>query len=121
MGYGDPFVPKSFRAPTPRRAPDLPPLVRLRQAGLTIDDEPIVQARWATLSNAERFESMEALDNLDDDELRRQIEEMREEAAAGEALAEYPGTEADPVGHPEAAAAETKPKRRGRPRKGERG
>lgn len=41
-----------------------------------------MRTRWAALSDAERFEAMEAMDNLDLEELRRQIEEMREEASA---------------------------------------
>lgn len=89
MAWGDPFAPKSYRARTPPRAPDLPPLVRLRRVGLTHDDEAVVRARWAALSNDERFEAMTAMENLDDDELRRQVEEMREEAAATAALSEY--------------------------------
>lgn len=107
----DPFAPKSYREPRPRRAPDVPPLLRLRRAGLTPADEPVVRSRWAAMSDAERFEAAEAMENLDNDELRRQIEEMREEVAAEAALADYGPDPADnPPPEPEA-----KPKaRRGR-------
>lgn len=102
MGYGNPFAPRSYRERAPERAPDLPPILRLRRAGLTDADELIVRARWAGMTNDERLEAADAMEYVDNDELRRQIEEMREEAAAGEALADYP--EPEPP----------KPKRRGR-------
>jgi hypothetical protein len=79
---GNPFAPRSVKVRRPLRAPETPPLRRLRKAGLTRADEEEVRARWAALSDAERFEAMEAMDNLDLEELRRQIEEMREEATA---------------------------------------
>lgn len=50
--------------------------------GLRREDEAEVWARWEALSNEERIEAMGAMENLDDDELRRQVEEMREEALA---------------------------------------
>lgn len=110
MGYGNPFAPKSYRERAPERAPDLPPILRLRRAGLTDADEPIVQARWAAMTNDERLEAAAAMEYVDNDELRRQIEEMRDEAAAGEALGEY--DEPDP--EPPVAPDPVKPKRRAR-------
>lgn len=101
----DPFAPKSYRERAPRRAPDSPPLIRLRRAGLTRDDEEVVRSRWAALNDAERFEAMEAMDNLDNDELRRQIEEMREEAAAEAAAASY---EPEPAPEPKPKARRTR-------------
>lgn len=90
-----PFAPKSRRAPSPARAPDRAPLVRLRRLGLRPEDEDEVHRRWSALSHAERFETMTAMENLDDDELRRQIAEMREDMAG----ATGPTTEADEVPH----------------------
>jgi hypothetical protein len=94
----DPFraagAPKSRKPP---RAPDLPPLLRLRGAGLREDEYEDVIARWRAMTDAERFEAGEALDNLDDDELARQVVEMREEMEAdrfaADALAEAPEPE----------------------------
>jgi hypothetical protein len=97
----DPFRPLSYRERAPQRAPDLPPLIRLRRAGLTAEDEAEVRERWAAMTNAQRFEAMAALDNLDDEELRRQVvemrEEMREEAEAAAALVGYADSSPDEV------------------------
>ncbi len=108
----DPFRASGYpKERKPPRAPDLPPLLRLRRAGLREDEFDEVIARWRAMTHAERFEAGEALDNLDDDELGRQVEEMREEmeadrfaAAASEAI-----TDAYPDGKPAEA-----PKRRRR-------
>lgn len=81
------FAPVSYKMRGPEKAPDLPPIARLRRAGLTSEDEAEVMRRWETYTPAERLESVQSLEYLDDDELRRQIEEMREEVAA-EAAAE---------------------------------
>ncbi len=71
----------------------MPPMLRLRRAGLTDADEPEVRARWAAMTNAERLEAARAMQYVDDEELARQVVEMREEAAgdraAAEALAGY--------------------------------
>ncbi len=99
------YEPGSYKFRSPPRAPDLPPLMRLRRAGLREDEQDEVIARWRAMSNAERFESGEAMDNLDDDELARQVVEMREEMEAERAAAEY-ATDPEP------------PKRRGRKPKG---
>ncbi len=86
----------------------MPPLLRLRRAGLTDADEPEVRARWAAMTNAERLEAARAMEYVDDEELARQVVEMREEAegdrAAAEALAGY-------------SEPEPPKRRRGRPRK----
>ncbi len=78
MGYGDPFAPKAYRVRAPERAPDVPPLARLKRLGLDPTTEAEVRRRWAEMTNAERLESAKVLDNLDDDEVRRQIAEMTE-------------------------------------------
>lgn len=94
---GNPFAPRSMKFRGPERAPDLPPLLRLRRAGLRPDEEPEVLARWASMTNAERLEAGESLEYLDDDEVRRQVEEMREDAAASAAVAEYAEPEPVPI------------------------
>lgn len=94
---GNPFAPRSMKFRGPERAPDLPPLLRLRRTGLRPDEEPEVLARWAAMTNAERLEAGESLEYLDDDEVRRQVEEMREDAAASAAVAEYAEPEPVPV------------------------
>lgn len=77
---GNPFAPLSYKLPpaTPR-APVHPPMGRLRRLGLKREEEAEVYEDWRAMTDAERFESLEALSHIGDDELREQIREGREE------------------------------------------
>lgn len=74
------YAPLSYKtAPTGPRAPDHPPMGRLRRLGLRREEEADVYAVWDRLSDAERIESVDMIAALDDDELRAQIIADREE------------------------------------------
>lgn len=71
--------PVSFKYPRPEKAPDRPPIARLRRVGLTPELEAEVYRRWEGYTDGERIKAVEDLDLLDDDELRQQVAEMAAE------------------------------------------
>lgn len=77
------YAPLSYKLPPDGpRAPDHPPMGRLRRLGLRHEEEAEVYAVWDRLSDAERIESVEMIAALDDEELREQIAADRVERAA---------------------------------------
>lgn len=93
---GNPFAPASIKTRAPDRAPDHPPMLRrLLRLGLTHAERDDVLDRWAHMSDDERFEAETAYQHLDDDELRRQIDEMRAESAVEASVQLVDGPSAD--------------------------
>lgn len=82
----DPYAPVNFKERPARRAPDHPPIARLRRLGLSRDIADELQSRWRELTDEEKFETLAAIDHLTDDELREGLAEMEDEIR--EALAE---------------------------------
>jgi hypothetical protein len=77
-----PFAPVAYKEPAPAKVPDVPPMMRrLIDLGISQGERELVRAIWTRLSDAERLEAIEAYENLDDDELRVQISEMRDRLA----------------------------------------
>lgn len=79
------FAPQSYRERGPVRPPDHPPMARLRRLGITRADEDAIYADYQAMTDAEKFDALERLDYLDDDELRQQIIEGRDERLASAA------------------------------------
>jgi hypothetical protein len=75
----DPYAPVNFKDRPARRPPDHPPIARLRRLGLSRDLADEMQRRWREMSDGEKFEALDAIENLTDDELREGLVEMREE------------------------------------------
>lgn len=81
MSRGNPFAasPRATRVRRPRRAPDHPPVLRrLQRLGLLVPYGLLVEAgdRWAKLTDAEKFQVIEADAAMTDDELRAEHAEM---------------------------------------------
>lgn len=74
----DHLSPLAFAGPPAHKAPDHPPMQMLRRAGLRVEEEQFVYEAWDRMGPADRTEWYETvMSNLDTDELRRQIEELR--------------------------------------------
>lgn len=82
MSYQDPYAPsrKATREPAARRPPRTPPILRMRRVGITPAEEQEALRAWAEWSDEEKFEFLDAWDNLRDDEIRAMLDEGRTDA-----------------------------------------
>lgn len=76
----DPYAPVNFKDPPARRAPDHPPLDRLRRLRLTREEVDEAERDWREMTTDERFETMAAMEAMNDDELAALLSEQRTEA-----------------------------------------
>lgn len=94
------LAPMAFAQPAPVKAPDHPPMQRLRRAGLRPEEEQFIREAWDGLGPGERLEWYESvMGDLDQDELRRQIEELRSTGWSEAMVGETPAAGGVPDGN----------------------